>query len=162
MTFHIDIANPFNPGVQTLIEALDTYQQTLYPDESNHLDSIEELSQPNVFFVGAYDSNRDIVGCGAIKYQTDRNPPKDFGEIKRLYVHEAFRGLGISSRIMQALEEDARGRGVHILRLETGIYQPEAIGLYEKTGYQRCGAFASYSADDPYSVFMEKVLDFRS
>ena len=43
-----------------------------------------------------------------------------------------------------------------LLRLETGIYQPEALGLFFAEGFVRCGAFADYSAHDPFSIFMEK------
>ena len=41
--------------------------------------------------------------------------------------------------------------------LETGIHQPEAIGLYEGFGFERCGPFGEYGPD-PLSVFMEKRL----
>jgi putative acetyltransferase len=39
--------------------------------------------------------------------------------------------------------------------LETGIRQPEALGLYERLGFVRRGPFGDY-AEDPLSVFMEK------
>jgi hypothetical protein len=44
-----------------------------------------------------------------------------------------------------------------VLRLETGIYQLEAIGLYERCGFQRIPPFGDYKAD-PLSVFFEKRL----
>ncbi len=47
--------------------------------------------------------------------------------------------------------------GVHSLKLETGIHQPEAIGLYERFGFVRCEPFGDY-APDPLSLFMEKPL----
>ena len=40
--------------------------------------------------------------------------------------------------------------------LETGFLQPEALALYERHGYERCGPFGDY-VDDPNSVFMRKV-----
>ena len=45
-----------------------------------------------------------------------------------------------------------------IARLETGISQPEALGLYQALGYAERSAFGGYSTDDPFSVFMEKIL----
>jgi putative acetyltransferase len=51
----------------------------------------------------------------------------------------------------------ARREGLGCLRLETGIYQPEALGLYRSAGYAEREAFAPY-APDPLSVFMEKIL----
>jgi putative acetyltransferase len=44
-----------------------------------------------------------------------------------------------------------------LLKLETGPSQPEALGLYARCGYQRCGRFGNYT-DDPLSVFMQKAL----
>ena len=46
------------------------------------------------------------------------------------------------------------------MRLETGIYQPAAIGLYKKFGYRKREQFGQYldDPDDSMSVFMEKIL----
>jgi putative acetyltransferase len=46
---------------------------------------------------------------------------------------------------------------VRELKLETGIHQPEAIALYERFGFVRCGPFGDYQPD-PLSVFMDKRL----
>lgn len=43
------------------------------------------------------------------------------------------------------------------IRLETGIHQPEAIGLYRSYGFQEIEPFGAYKAD-PLSLFMEKEL----
>ncbi len=152
----IEIRNigPVQPDAQQLISELDQYQLSIYPEESNHLDGAEELSQPNVYFVGAYNGS-EIIGIGSIKYVSD---DKTYGEIKRVFVSKHGRGQGISRLIMGNLEDHAADKGVRKLRLETGIYQPEAIGLYERLGYQKRGSFGSYPEDDPYSVFMEKTL----
>ena len=55
-------------------------------------------------------------------------------------------------------EDEARAAGMTVARLETGIHQPEAIGLYRKLGYALREAFGDYPTDDPNSVFMEKRL----
>lgn len=52
----------------------------------------------------------------------------------------------------------ARLQGITLMRLETGISQPEALALFEACGFTRCGPFGDYPADDPYSVFMERRL----
>jgi putative acetyltransferase len=46
---------------------------------------------------------------------------------------------------------------VNVLRLETGIYQTEAIGLYESSGFQRRPPFGEYK-DDPLSIYYEKLI----
>jgi putative acetyltransferase len=66
------------------------------------------------------------------------------------------RGRGIGRAILAAIEQALCGR-VAVLRLETGVKQPAAIGLYESAGFARRGPFGSYR-DDPLSIFMEKPL----
>ena len=153
LNLEIRSANPDEPGIRPLIEALDAYQLSLYPAESNHLDSAGELGKSNVVFLCASDGDT-IMGCAAAKVV---DGPELYGEIKRLYVVPDYRGLGLSRRLMQELEARLLGRGVHIARLETGIRQPEALRLYERTGYRKRPPFGDY-ADDPWSVFMEKKL----
>lgn len=152
--------NPTDVAAQALIAELDGYQRAIYPEQSNHLDPVEQLAKPNVCFAGAYNSQsceNGLLGIGAIKYLCHDCA---YGEIKRLYVMATERGKGISKLIMTYLENDARKRGIEIVRLETGIYQPEAIGLYEKFGYQKCERFGTYleCPEDSMSVFMEKTL----
>ena len=72
-------------------------------------------------------------------------------------VLDAYRGQGLSAKIMRYLESELRRRGVKLLRLETGVLQPEALGLYRKLGYRERGPFGAYGAD-PLSVFMEKSV----
>jgi ribosomal protein S18 acetylase RimI-like enzyme len=55
------------------------------------------------------------------------------------------------------LADYTRRRGVGVLRLETGIHQVEAIGLYERFGFQRVRPFGPYR-DDPLSLCFEKRL----
>ena len=81
----------------------------------------------------------------------------EYGEVKRMYVRPAFRGLGLGKLILNCLAEYARERHVALLRLETGIYQMEAIGLYERYGFQRRSPFGEYR-DDPLSVYFEKPI----
>jgi putative acetyltransferase len=59
---------------------------------------------------------------------------------------------------MQFLETELEHRGIRLYRLETGIKQPEALGLYRKLGYRERPPFGSYRAD-PLSVFMEKYSE---
>ena len=147
-------ANPCDRDVVELIQALDHYQRQLYPEESNHLDAPETLLQSDGYFVVAKAQHR-LLGCGAIKYIAGEIR---YGEMKRLFVKPESRGQGISKRIIAALEQHAWQSGVRVIRLETGIYQPEAINLYQALGYYRRAAFGSYPENDSLSVFMEKQL----
>ncbi len=146
--------NPFLPEARHLLNLSDDYMGTLYPAESNHLEGPEVLCQPNVYFIGARHQG-ELVACGGVK--TMDNDGR-YGEIKRVFITEAFRGKGLSKLIMQRLELHLRTQGVTLARLETGIHQPEALGLYEKLGYAYRPPFGSYQPD-PLSVFMEKQLE---
>jgi len=142
--------DPTQAEVAALIHQLDEYQESMYPPESNHLDSLDELSKPNVHFLAAYVDSI-ICGIGAVKVLND------CGEIKRLYVPEKFRGKGIAQDIVKELENCLIKRSIFTARLETGVRQLEAIGLYRKLGYSEITPFGDYT-EDPLSVFMEKNI----
>jgi len=143
-------ADPAELSVRILIDELDALQLGLYPAESNHLLDIETLRQPEMrFFAAAVDG--EVMGCGGCWLHAD------YAEIKRVYVSPGARGLGLAKRLMNRIEDEAWLAGVRLARLETGIHQPEALGLYRKLGYIDRGPFGDYM-EDPNSVFMEKRL----
>ena len=146
----ITITDPAEPSVRVLIDELDQYMIPLYPAESNHLLDFETLRQPQMRFFSA-TVNEAVLGCGGCWLH------EDYAEIKRVYVSPKARGLGLAKKLMQRIEAEAIGSGRMIARLETGIHQPEAIGLYRTLGYVDRGPFGDYQ-QDPNSVFMEKVL----
>ena len=139
--------------VQHLLNESDLYMQALYPDESNHMESVSALLADHIDLIGVFQED-SLVGIGAVKrLSTDEK----YGEIKRVFVAEEQRGKGLSKVIMSHLHQLLIQEGILSAKLETGISQPEAIGLYQSLGYQECGPFGGYQAD-PYSVFMEKSL----
>src|SRR5262249_43847992 len=125
--------------------------EPLYPRKSRHGYSVEKLiAQGVAFFVLRH--NDTPAGCGGIQLFDAA-----YGELKRMYVRPRFRGLGFGKSLLDHLENYARTRGVNLLRLETGIHQREAIGLYERMGFQRIPPFGSYR-EDPLSAFFEKRI----
>ena len=142
--------DPSRTEVYQLIEQLDEYQSPLYPPESNHLDSIEELSKSNAFFLAAFIDSA-ICGIGSVKLI------ENYGEIKRVYVPENHRGKGIAIALMEELENYLIKQAMAYARLETGIHQKAAIRLYETLDYYIIDPFGEYKVD-PLSVFMEKKL----
>lgn len=64
---------------------------------------------------------------------------------------------GIGKKILNEIELSAKQANIYTLRIETGIYQLEAIGLYEKFGFYRIPPFGDYQPD-PLSLFFEKNL----
>jgi ribosomal protein S18 acetylase RimI-like enzyme len=77
-----------------------------------------------------------------------------------MFVLPEFRGRGIARRILEALESKARDLRYASVCLETGIGQPEAIGLYKSAGYREIAGFGEY-VGNPFSVCFEKRLDDR-
>jgi putative acetyltransferase len=153
----VDYLDPDSADVQALIAASDAYYVDLYPAESTHLESSEDLKKPNVLFVGCRIDG-ELVASGAAKIlQHDVS----YAEIKRVFVFAQHRGKGLSNKIMHYLEGELENRGVTLFRLETGIKQPEALGLYRKLGYRERGPFGTYVAD-PLSVFMEKYVGLET
>ena len=146
---NIALESPRQVEVIRLIDELDAYQKPLYPPQSHHGIDIDALSQPNVLFAVVRDQQGTAVGCGAMVLQPE------FGEIKRMFVRPANRGGGIAMRLLATLEKEAVTRACPRFVLETGVSQPEALALYARAGYLRCGPFGDY-ADDPLSVFMQK------
>ncbi|HKG73108.1 MAG TPA: GNAT family N-acetyltransferase [Aestuariivirgaceae bacterium] len=143
--------DPRQPEVQRLIRELDAMFGALYPAESNHLLDIETLAGEDTrFFVVRLKG--EALGCGALWLH------RQYGEVKRVYVRPEARGHKIGHLIMRRLEEEARILALPLLRLETGIHQPEALGLFAAAGFAPCGAFGDYPANDANSVFMEKQI----
>jgi DNA-binding MarR family transcriptional regulator/N-acetylglutamate synthase-like GNAT family acetyltransferase len=92
------------------------------------------------FLVGSIDG--EPVACGAIK-----TIEPGVGSLKRMWVADDVRGLGIGRRMLHALEAEATALGLRVLRLETNRELGEAIRLYRTAGYREVPRFN----DDPYA-----------
>lgn len=147
------VISPLRDDVCMLIRQLDQYMAGMYPVKSNHFDPIEVLAQPSVHFLGLFEG-QILTAIGAVKTMDDDGI---YGEIKRVFVSPEYRGYGLAKQIMSGLERHLQSKNINIARLETGIYQPEAIGLYEKLGYAKRRPYGPYQLD-PMSLFMEKKL----
>jgi putative acetyltransferase len=145
----ITLERPDSVDAVALITELEAVLTPLYPTESRHGLSVERLIAEGVaFFV--LRSDGVPASCGGIKlFGTD------YGEVKRMYVRPQFRGSGFAKLILDQLADHARAHGVSLLRLETGIHQKEAIGLYEGLGFRRIPPFGTYKPD-PVSLCYEK------
>jgi len=108
-----------------------------------------EMTAPAGLFLVAY-MNGEAVGCGGVKHH-----PGAPSEIKRMWVAEPARGLGIARRLLKDLEEDAKRTGATSTRLETNAALTEAIAMYRSAGYVEVPAFN----DEPFAHhWFEKAL----
>jgi putative acetyltransferase len=116
---------------------------------------IEQLFEPNVrFFVARLDGI--AVGCGGVAMF------EDYAEVKRMYTRPAARARGVAKALLRRIEAEAHGAGMSVLRLETGTYQQDAIGLYKRMGFRPRGPFGPYAAmparNIATSLFFEKCV----
>ena len=125
----------------------DGEEHTFYA-QFNKIDNIQHV-------IVAYLNNLP-VGCGAIKPHATGT-----GEVKRMYVKEDFRGQGIAMLILRELEIWAAALGYADLVLETGKAQPDAIRLYQKSGYITIPNYGQYAGVEN-SVCMKKQLPLKA
>jgi DNA-binding MarR family transcriptional regulator len=100
-----------------------------------------EMTPPAGLFLVAY-RHGDAVGCGGAKHH--RGAPS---EIKRMWVAENARGLGIARRLLSELERDAVRSGASVASIETSATLTEAMALYRSVGYVEVAPFN----DEPFA-----------
>jgi DNA-binding MarR family transcriptional regulator/GNAT superfamily N-acetyltransferase len=109
-----------------------------------------DLAQPSGLLLLAR-LHGEPVGCGALKFHGTEP-----AELKRMWVANRARGLGLGRRLLAELENQARRHGVTVVRLETNQALTEAITLYRSAGYAEVSAFS----DEQYAHhWFEKQLD---
>jgi DNA-binding MarR family transcriptional regulator/GNAT superfamily N-acetyltransferase len=101
----------------------------------------DELRPPAGLLLVAYLHGQPI-GCGALKFQ-----PGAPTHLKRMWVAESARGLGLGRRLLQELERQAALNGATVLHLETNRALTAAISMYSSAGYTEVEAFN----DEPYA-----------
>ena len=92
------------------------------------------------------------MGCGALRVVRGQ-----YGEIKRMFVLPGERGKGIGYKLLGELQKTALQLGLNLLRLETGVWQSQAIRHYEKFGFYKISAFGEYKPNG-VSLFYEKRI----
>ena len=134
-----------------LFAASEASMEAIYPEESNHFVGPEAFTAPGSLLLGAFDG-KSAVGCVGWVMTSPFE-----AEVKRLFVDENHRSIGLGRALMDALHARAEGLGITVLRLETGIHQTASIGLYRSLGYIERRPFGHY-ANDPLSLFMERRI----
>jgi GNAT superfamily N-acetyltransferase len=155
MTLQIRPEDPFSAVALTLIRDLSSDLAGRYSDDDDGGASQFQPAQvavPRAAFVVAWRDDV-AIGCGALRPMAEA----DTVEVKRMYVRPEARGQGISRRILAYLEQLAAEFGYKTVKLETGLLQPEAIGLYQSMGYLPLKCYGVY-ADDPLSVCFQKQI----
>jgi DNA-binding MarR family transcriptional regulator/GNAT superfamily N-acetyltransferase len=122
------------------------------PGDAWQLDA-ESMVSPDGFFVVAV-SDGEAVACGGVQ-RLPEGPAGPMAEIKRMWVHDGWRGAGLGSRLLRHLEGLSRERGYAVVRLDTNDTLLEAIAMYERAGYH---AIERYNDNEWARCWFEKEL----
>ncbi|MBE9476181.1 MAG: GNAT family N-acetyltransferase [Proteobacteria bacterium] len=147
---HITQESPITDDGHTLINGSEAALRAVYSADECFTFTADELLDDKVSFFVAR-KNGVAMGCVALVNEVA------YGEVKRLYVPDHARGLGIAKVLMAHLETQAKAQGFRYVKLETGDKLVAAVALYKSLGYDVCEKFGPYE-DDPVSLFMEKAL----
>jgi putative acetyltransferase len=155
MKIAIEPVREATPEAIALLAELDDILGAEYAPHQRHALSLDQLFQPDVrFFIARVQG--EAAGCGGVAFFAD------YAEVKRMYVRERVRRQGIGRALLERLEGEARAAAKPVLRLETGLRQREAVGLYESWGFRPRSAFGHYAELAPASIatslFYEKPL----
>lgn len=147
-----------HPDAQKLIAEVQQEYVVRYGEPDVSPVDPEQFAPPQgQFYVGYSDGVP--VACGG--WRAHDGPAPDFqpgdAEMKRLYVSANLRGNGLSRRMLAELERSAADAGRTRMVLETGVVQPEAIGLYTASGYTRIPKFGYYKHTDESICFAKHL-----
>lgn len=109
------------------------------------------------FFVGYLDDVPVATGAWRLRSDVVVEGLGRSAEVKRMYVAAPGRRRGLARLVLAHLEDTARLAGAEVMVLETGDRQPEAIALYESSGYVAVPGFGFYR-DSPISRCFARVL----
>ena len=151
MTIEVTPVRPDEPDALTLIELVQGEYVLRYGgrDEAP-IDVAEFLPPAGLFLVARLDGA--AAGCGGW-----RNLGDGRAEIKRMFTAAEHRNRGVARAVLGELEHTAAAAGIEELVLETGTVQPEAIGLYESSGYRPVDGFGYYAGRPLSRSFGKRV-----
>jgi len=134
-----------------LVKLLDADLEKRDGDDHAFYHQFNSITQLNYCLV--LYSNEKAIACGAIKeFDTESM------EVKRMFVLPKERGKGFATKVLSALENWSKELTYNRCVLETGKRQPEAISLYEKSGYQRIKNYGQYKGIENSVCFEKRVI----
>jgi GNAT superfamily N-acetyltransferase len=146
------MADPLQPPASELLAAMVAELLAIYEIDGGRIGvplQHEELRPPTGVYLVGWIDEMPVAGGGL------RTIGDGVGEIKRMYVREEWRGHGLGGQLLVELEKAARGLGHTCVRLDTGLRQPWAQRLYERSGYRPIG---NYNGNRAASFWGEKQL----
>jgi len=145
---------PLQDDVRRLVAELNAFLQPQTPIAYQFQLTVEQMADPSLTLFVARDATGAAVGMGGLK-----DHGAGLGEVKRMYAVPAVRGQRVGAKLLQRIEELAKEKHLSRIVLETGEAPgfAEAYRVYERGGFNRCGAVLDYP-DSAYSRFYEKKI----
>jgi len=138
----------------TIAAAFTQYRGKLVPESSAFRETPEAIVEQLANGAGAIVAERNGTMLGCVMTELLEGDLY-FG---RLAVLPAARGLGLAKRLIAAVEDDARRRGLPGVRLGVRIALPENQRLFSSLGYREISREAHPGFDHPTSINMRKPL----
>jgi GNAT superfamily N-acetyltransferase len=133
-----------HPDARWLTTALQQEYVRRYGGQDATPVHVSEFMVPRGTFVVGYLDGMAVACGGWRAHESGAQFADGDAELKRMYVVPVARGRGLSRVVLAELERRAVAAGRRRLVLETGIRQPEAIGLYISSGYAEIPRFGVY------------------
>lgn len=152
MSFTIAVESPLQDDVRALVQALNAFTYDLTPAEFRHHMTVEQMAQPDTTLFVAREASGAPLGMGAL-----RRHDGGVGEVKRMFVQPASRGLGVGGAVLERIEALAREQGLKRVVLETGSNFDAAKRVYERGGFEPCEPVLDYPPS-PWTAFYAKAL----
>jgi GNAT superfamily N-acetyltransferase len=148
--FEIRIEPFDSPSARLLIEAVQQEYVWRYGGRDATPVDPAQFAPPRGLFLVVY-ADGIPVGCGGWRVHGMD------AEIKRMFVIGEMRGRGLARRLLAEIEASAAAAGLTRTILETGLKQPEAIALYESSGYTEIPGFGIYAAEEDCRSFAKML-----
>lgn len=122
---------------QDMIEAERPFNTTLKAGDTYYYDLDHFINDDQTLLLVAEVSG-EIIATGYLQIRTSKPSLKHEreGYLGFIFVIDAYRGQGVSKRIMQQLIDWAKAQGVHDFYLDVYARNQSAIRAYEKLGFE--------------------------
>jgi len=141
-----------DPVVRALEDELQQEYVERYGDDDVTPIEFGEFDPPDGLFLVGFVGNEPAASGGFRRHDADT------AEIKRMYTVHDYRGGGHARRLLGELEHQAHAVGYTRIVLETGTLQPEAIALYESSGYVPADPFGIHAHEAVSRFYSKKLL----